>query len=298
MNEARWVEEKLHGATVSQRLRADRVLLDRKSGFQELLVIENPIFGRTLLLDGVVQTTERDEFIYHEMLAHVPLFAHGSARRVLIIGGGDGGTLEEVLKHPNVEQATLVEIDETVIAASREHLPEIAKGAFDDPRARVVIEDGLSFVRATGDRFDVVIIDSTDPQGPGWRLFTTAFYTHCRSRLNPGGILVAQCGVPFMQPNELSSVACRLRQVFREVSAYRAAVPSYYGGDMAFVFATDDAAKRRTPLDVLERRFETSGVTTRYYLPEVHLAAFALPRFIRDLMASRPQPATAESGGF
>lgn len=298
MNEARWIEERLHGATVSQRLRADRVLLERKSGLQDLLVIENPIFGRTLLLDGVVQTTENDEFIYHEMLAHVPLFAHGSARRVLIIGGGDGGTLEEVLKHPNVEQATLVEIDETVIAASREHLPEIAKGAFDDPRARVVIEDGLSFVRATGDRFDVVIIDSTDPQGPGWRLFTTAFYTHCRSRLNPGGILVAQSGVPFLQPAELSSVACRLRQVFGEVGAYMAAVPSYHGGAMAFAFATDDAEKRRPPLDVLERRFEASGVTTRYYLPDVHLAAFALPRFVRDLMAARPHPATAESGGF
>lgn len=286
MTEPRWIEEKLHGASVSQRLRAERVLLERKDGLQELLVIENPVFGRTLVLDGAVQTTERDEFIYHEMLAHVPLFAHGSARRVLILGGGDGGTLEEVLKHPNVEQATLVEIDEGVIAASRKHLAGIGSGAFEDPRTRLVIDDGLSFVRATGDRFDVVIVDSTDPQGPGWRLFTTAFYTHCRTRLNPGGILIAQSGVPFLQPTELSSVACRLRHVFAEVDAYMAAVPSYYGGAMAFVFASDDAEKRRPPLDLLERRFDASGVATRYYLPDVHLAAFTLPRFVRELVGA------------
>lgn len=286
MKEPRWIEERLYHATVSQRLLAERVLVERGDGLQELLVFENPVFGRALVLDGAVQTTERDEFIYHEMLAHVPLFAHGGARRVVVIGGGDGGTLEEVLKHRSVEEATLVEIDESVIDASREHLPSVGGDAFEDGRARIVIGDGLSFMRETADRFDVIIVDSTDPHGPGWRLFTKDFYAHCRARLTEGGILVAQSGVPFLQPGELKAVAGRLRQVFADVGAYTASVPTYYGGSMAFAFASDDAEKRRPPLGLLERRFAESGIATRCYMPDLHLAAFTLPRFMRELVSA------------
>src|SRR5689334_18427080 len=220
MKTRRWIDERIHHASVSQRLLAERVLFERKGGPQDLLDFENPMFGRTLVLDGAVQTTERDEFIYHEMLAHVPLFAHGAVRRVLIIGGGDGGTLEEVLKHRSVEGVTLVEIDAGVIEASREHLPSIGGKAFVDERARIVVGDGLSFVRESEDRFDVILIDSTDPTGPGERLFTRAFYAHCRERLTQGGILVAQSGVPFFQPDEIRIVANRLREVFADVGAY------------------------------------------------------------------------------
>jgi spermidine synthase len=293
MNDARWINERLYPGAVSQRLLAERVLLERKEGLQELLVFDNPVFGRTLVLDGAVQTTERDEFIYHEMLAHVPLLAHGAARRILVVGGGDGGTLEEVLKHRTVEAATLVEIDASVIAASREHLPSVGGDAFDDPRARIVVADGHAFVRETDERFDVVIVDSTDPHGPGWRLFTTEFYRHCRARLTEGGILVAQSGVPFLQPGELQAVAQRLREVFADVSAYAAAIPTYYGGSMAFAFASDDPAKRCPDLAELERRFDRAGIATRYYLPDVHLAAFALPRFMRELVSPRTVSAAA-----
>jgi spermidine synthase len=284
MKARRWIDERLHHESVSQSLRADRVLLERKAGPQDLLVFENAVFGRTLVLDGAVQTTERDEFIYHEMLAHVPLFAHGAARRVLIIGGGDGGTLEEVLKHRSVESATLVEIDAGVIEASRAHLPSIGGEAFADERARIVIGDGLAFVRESEERFDVIIIDSTDPNGPGERLFTGEFYAHCRERLTEGGILVAQSGVPFFQPDEIRMVASRLRQVFADVGAYAVSVPTYYGGPMVFAFASDDPGKRRPSLADLERRFAEAGIATRCYLPEFHLAGFALPRFVRDLV--------------
>jgi spermidine synthase len=287
MSGPRWVDESIHHASVSQRLLADRVLLDQRDGMQEVLVFDNSVFGRTLMLDGAVQTTERDEFIYHEMLAHPPLFAHGNPRRVLIIGGGDGGTLEEVLKHRSVERATLVEIDPTVVDASRAYLPSVSAGAFDDARAKIVISCGFTFVRECSERFDVIIVDSTDPRGPGWRLFTTAFYTNCRALLSEGGILVAQSGVPFMQPDELTLVTARLGRVFKDVAAYMASVPTYYGGGMAFAWASDDPERRTLPLVELERRFAASEIPTRYYVPDVHLAAFALPRFVRRLVSGR-----------
>ena len=187
-----------------QRMAVERVIHEGRTAFQEVLVFENADFGRVLVLDGVVQTTERDEFIYHEMLAHVPLVAHGACREVLIIGGGDGGVLEEVLKHRSIERVTMVELDAGVIEVSRAHLPAVGGGAFDDPRLRLIIDDGAAFVRGErggGDvRYDVVIVDSTDPLGgPGDVLFGDAFYGACARRLRPGGVLVNQSGNPFVE---------------------------------------------------------------------------------------------------
>jgi spermidine synthase len=290
MSGPRWIDESLHHASVSQRLLAERILLESRGGAQDVLVFENPVFGRALMIDGVVQTTERDEFIYHEMVAHVPLFAHAQPQRVLIVGGGDGGTLREVLKHRSVEQVTLVDIDATVINASRQYLPRVSDGAFVDRRTNVVIGDGFTFVRETADAFDVVIVDSTDPRGPAWLLFTTAFYIRCRERLRRGGILVAQSGVPFFQPDELRLVTSRLARGFADVAAYTAAVPTYYGGSMAFAWGSDDPALRRLALNVLEGRFAEAQVATRYYAPDVHLAAFALPCYIRALVAAQDEP--------
>lgn len=285
MNDPRWIDEALHHPSVAQRLRAERVLFEERGGIQEILVFENPVFGRTLVLDRALQTTERDEFIYHEMLAHPALFAHGRARRVLIIGGGDGGTLREVLKHRTVEAATLVEIDPAVVEASRRHLQAVSAGAFDDKRARLVFSCGFTFVRECREQFDVILVDSTDPHGPGWRLFTSAFYAACRARLAQGGVLVAQSGVPFLQPDQLAAVAARLRTSFADVDAYMAAVPTYYGGAMAFTWASDGDARRTVALAGLERRYVEAEIETRYYAPDVHLAAFALPRFVRRLVA-------------
>ena len=220
-----------------QTFRIDETLYEVKTDHQHLIIFHNAAFGRVLVLDGVVQTTEKDEFIYHEMLAHVPLLAHGEAKRVLIVGGGDGGMLREVTRHRNVERVTQVEIDQQVIDLCRQYLPNHSKGAFDDSRVDIVIDDGLNFVRSTGQRFDVIISDSTDPIGPGEALFRQDFYAACKRCLRPGGILVAQNGVAFLQPDEIETTAQRLDQVFDDWHFYSAAVPTYIGGMMTFSWA-------------------------------------------------------------
>ena len=279
-----WFEETLHPG-LHTRLRIDKLLYEGNSDLQHLILFENPEFGRVLALNGVVQTTERDEFIYHEMLAHLPLFAHGAAREVLIIGGGDGGMLEEVLKHQAVTRATLVEIDAGVIKFSKEYLRSICGNAFEDPRTEIVIADGGDHVETTGDRYDVVIVDSTDPIGPGEILFTERFYTACKRVLAPGGVLVTQNGVPFVQGDELRNTLAALKPLFADTSCYTATVPAYVGGCMAFGWATDDTDLRSVSLDALERRYAGAKLDTRYYTPAVHRAAFALPGYIAELIA-------------
>ena len=218
------------------------------------------------------------------MLAHLPLLAHGRAREVLIVGGGDGGMLEEVLKHGTVEGATLVEIDAGVIEFSKRYLRTICGDAFEDPRTRIVIMDGVEYVESTDRRYDVVIVDSTDPVGPGKALFTERFYTACSQVLAPGGLLVTQNGVPFLQGDELRSTLAALKSRFADATCYTATVPGYVGGCMAFGWATDDETLRATPLDELERRFAAATLDARYYTPEVHRAAFVLPRYIAELI--------------
>ena len=279
----RRIEETLHGG-MATAFDAEEVLYEGRSGEQGLCLIRNAIFGRMLFLDEVTQVTEADEFIYHEMLAHLPILAHGAAHRVLIIGGGDGGMAEEVLKHRSVEKVTMVEIDPSVVEFSRRHLPTISKGAFDDPRLELVFADGARFAAETEQRFDVAIVDSTDPIGPGEALFTEAFYTDCRRLLAPNGILVTQNGVPFLQPEELRQTMAIFRRIFAAPSCYRAAVPSYVGGDMAFGWGSDARAHLEIPVETLTARFAEAGLETRYYTPELHKAAFVLPAFIRDLV--------------
>ncbi|NQV22148.1 MAG: polyamine aminopropyltransferase [Rhodospirillales bacterium] len=278
-----WFEESLHKG-YHQRLEITRVLLEEKSEHQNLIVFENPVFGRVLALDGVVQVTERDEFFYHEMLAHVPLLAHGNAKSVLIVGGGDGGILREVLHHP-VDQATLVELDRTVIDLCGEYMPALSNGAFDNPRTELVIGDGLKFVAETDQKFDVIIVDSTDPIGPGEVLFTSEFYRDCKRCLTPGGVLVTQNGVPFFQPDEVRNTWRRLGPVFGDVGFYTVPVPTYIGGLMTLGWATDNGDLRRTPVEVLSERASAAGLKTRYYTPEIHAAAFALPGYISDLLS-------------
>ena len=277
-----WSTEKLH-ADYAQSLRVDRLLYDSETDHQRLRVFENPTFGRVLTLDDVVQTTEGDNAIYHEMLTHVPILAHGAARRVCIVGGGDGGMAREVLKHASVEHVTMVEIDGGVVEFSKQYLPTLSAGAFDDPRLTLVIADGADFMRETAGGFDVIIVDSTDPIGPGEVLFTDAFYGHAKRALAPGGILVTQNGVPFMQPDELTNTMRAFKALFADATCYLATIPTYAGGPMAFGWGTDGDARHTSP-DVLRGRFEAAGLDPFYYNPAVHQAAFALPGYVAKLL--------------
>src|SRR6202045_2330858 len=259
----------------------DRVLYETQTEHQHLVLFEHAFFGKVLMLDGATQVTSKDEFIYHEMMTHVPILAYGHAREVLIIGGGDCGIAEEVLKHKSVARLTQVEIDASVVEFSKEHFPEFTKPVLADKRFDLVIDDGMDYVAKTDRRFDVIIVDSTDPQGPGKVLFTAEFYAACKRCMAAGGVLVTQNGVPFLQPAELVASVGHFRSLFADAGCYVAAIPTYVGGHMAMGWATDNKRLREVPLKTLAERYRKAGrLATKYWTPEVHKAAFALPRFI------------------
>lgn len=269
-----------------QQFVIDEVLFEVNTGHQHLVIFKNDQWGTVMALDGVIQTTEKDEFVYHEMMTHVPMLAHGQAKKVLIIGGGDGGILREVLKHSGVESVTQVEIDQQVIDMCIQYLPNHSAGAFDDPKANIVIADGVDFVNECTEQFDVIISDSTDPIGPGEVLFTSRFYQGIKRCLQPGGVFVAQNGVSFMQTDEVSTTFKRLTPLFQQASFYAAAVPTYVGGIMTFAWATDEVALKQQSLAVIQSRYEAAGIQTRFYTPELHLGAFALPKYVQDAIQS------------
>lgn len=279
----RFIAERLHDG-IETCYRADKILFEQGTGHQHLVIYENTKFGRIMALDGVTQVTTRDEFVYHEMLTHVPLLAHGRARKVLIIGGGDGGVLREVLRHPTVEKVTMVEIDRAVVDMCIEHLPMISAGAFDDPRTHLVIADGAEFVTAPDDTYDVMIIDSTDPIGPGEVLFRETFYRAAKACLAPGGVIVTQNGVPFMQGAELAGTMAAFGKIFASRTCYLATIPTYVFGPMALGWGSDDASLLKIPQADIAARFDKLGIETKYYTPAVHKAAFALPAYVEKLI--------------
>ncbi|MBD3821489.1 MAG: polyamine aminopropyltransferase [Thiotrichales bacterium] len=270
--------------TWGQQFVMNEVLFEVDTGHQKLVIFKNDQWGTVMALDGVIQTTEKDEFIYHEMMTHVPLFAHGNAKKVLIIGGGDGGILREVLKHPEVESVTQVEIDQQVIDMCIQYLPNHSAGAYDSPKANIVIADGVDFVNECTEKFDVIISDSTDPMGPGEVLFTSRFYQGIKNCLTEDGVFVAQNGVSFMQTDEVATTFKRLSPLFKQASFYSGAVPTYVGGMMTFAWATDNLALKEVSQEVIEERFKASGITTRFYTPALHKGAFALPQYILDVI--------------
>jgi spermidine synthase len=277
-----WINETLYPEW-GQRFMVKRELARVQSDFQDIMVFESYTHGRVLMLDGVVQITEGDEFVYQEMLTHVPLLAHGDAKRVLIIGAGDGGVLKRVLQHRNVEKAVMVEIDGEVIRLAKEFMPSIAGDAWNDPRAEVLVADGIDYVRKAADgSFDVVIVDSTDPIGVGEVLFTDEFYANAARLLSDRGLIVNQCGVPAMQAEELAETSLRRGKVFPDIWAYVAAVPTYVGGYMTLGWAAKDAAMRAVGIDEIRKRAEKAGIlgTTGYWTPEIHVGAFQLPPYI------------------
>ena len=278
-----WINETLYPAW-GQRFRTRRELARVRSDFQEILLFDSETHGRVLLLDGVIQITERDEFVYQEMLAHVPLLIHPEPQRVLIIGGGDGGVLRRVLQHSNVSHVVMVEIDGEVIRLSREFLPNISGNAWNDPRATIIVGDGIAHVReADAASFDVIIVDSTDPVGVGEVLFTDAFYQDCARVLTSQGLIVNQCGVPFMQADELSQTSRRRARFFPDVTAYVVAVPTYVGGFMTLGIAGNgDVLATRPDAATTASRAARAGIlgTTLYWTPDIHVGAFNLPPYI------------------
>lgn len=244
-----------------------------KTPFQHLAVLNTVPFGRMLVLDGIVQTSVVDEYIYHEMIAHVPLNTHPDPKRVLIIGGGDGGTLREVTKHPSVEKATLVEIDERVIAAAREYLPELSCG-FDAPNAEVVIGDGIKYVSDNKNTFDLVIIDSTDPVGPAVGLFSLEFYQSIHEALKENGLFVAQTESPYFNADLITRIYKDISGIFPVTRVYWACIPTYPGSMWSFTIGS----KQHDPTQVPPERI--LDYPTRYYTPAIHHACFAMPRFL------------------
>jgi spermidine synthase len=247
------------------------------------VIFESFSHGRVMVLDGCIQITERDEFVYQEMLAHVPLLAHGAACNVLIIGAGDGGVLRRVLQHRGVQRAVMVEIDGEVIRLSREFLPAIGGDAWTDKRAQVIVGDGIDYVKRAPDAsFDVIIVDSTDPIGVGEVLFTDDFYANCARILTANGLVVNQCGVPFMQADELCETSLRRKLFLPHVSAFVAAVPTYVGGLMALGIAAKQSGIGKQSVDEIRARAEAAGVlgTTEYWTPEIHAGSFDLPPYI------------------
>lgn len=271
-----WIEERYHDF-YSMRFRIEKTLFAGTSDFQHIEVLQTSGHGKMLLNDGLVMVTEKDEFIYHEMMAHVPLFCMPEAKKVLVIGGGDGGTVREVIKHPNIERCVLVEIDPLVVEACKEHIPLTAE-ALDDPKVEVRIEDGVKFVAETSEKFDLVLIDSTDPIGPAAPLFGVEFYRSVKSILTEQGVAVAQGESPFYMAEEQGAQLKVLGQLFERTHVYNFTNMSYPGGYWSFALASQGLCPLK---NFSQLHFEKLGLDLKYYNAGIHLAAFQLPGFMK-----------------
>ncbi len=272
----KWFRESLY-PTYGQTFQVKKVLVHKRTPFQDVLLFESESHGKVLVLDGVVQLTERDEHIYHEMLVHVPMTAHPAPKEVLVIGGGDGGALRRILMYPGAK-VTLVEIDEEVVALSKKHLRKIHGGAFSDKRVEIVYADGADFIEHTSKKFDIIFTDRGDPIGPIKTLFEKEFYNGCKRILNKNGILVALTGVPFLQENVLKEASVILQKIFKVHTCYLVPVPTYIGGPLAITWSSDTLNPQKSSPALIRKRLGT--IKTEFYNPEVHMAAFALPNNI------------------
>lgn len=277
-----WLTERHDSAGLT--VKVNKTLFSGTSEFQAVDIVETEAYGRMLLLDGMVMVTEKDEFVYHEMISHIPMLAHPNPKQVLVIGGGDGGTVREVLKHPSVERVVLCEIDGMVIQVSRDYLPSIA-GELGDPRVEIQVADGVAYIAKHKNEFDVILIDSTDPMGPGEGLFTREFYQNVLDAMTPDGIMVAQSESPFADQREMRLMYNLLHQVFPVVMPYVGPIPTYPAGYWSWSFCSRAAHPFNTIREAEARRIE---MTTQYYNCEIHRAAFALPNFIKPLVAKQP----------
>lgn len=278
-----WFTE-AHTSHVRFSIEVDKQLYSAQSDFQRIDIFDSVEFGRFLALDGYMMLTERDEFIYHDMIVHVPMAVGKNIRKVLVIGAGDGGAIRELTRYPEIERIDMVEIDEMVVKACREYLPQTA-GFFDDPRVQLYFEDGLKFVRRPQNEYDLIIVDSTDPFGPGEGLFTREFYGNCYKALSEDGILVNQHESPYYENDALACQRAhrRITECFPVCSVYQAHIPTYPSGHWLFGFAS----KKYDPIKDLDTvRWNARGLKTRYYNTDLHVGAFQLPNYVRELLDS------------
>lgn len=266
--------------------RNQKLISEKKTEHFHLSLFENETFGKVMMLDGATQFTTKEIHVYHEMIVHTPILAHGDVEEVLIIGGGDGGTAREVLRHKGVK-VTMVEIDKDVVDFSIENVPEVSDGAFESDRLNLIIGDGVKYVKETDKKFDVIIIDSTDPVGPAKALFEFGFFNDCKQILKAKGIFVNQSGLPYLQPEELTKVSDSMSKIYSNPAFFLVAVPCYVIGQMAFAWGSDNLEAYNITLEELNKRYIESGIKTKYYNPEVHKAAFALPNEISKLIINK-----------
>lgn len=276
-----WFSEN-HTPNVKISIRVDRQLYSGKSEFQRIDVFDSPEFGRFLTLDGYMMLTEKDEFIYHEMITHVPMAVHPLVKKVLVIGAGDGGVIRELTRYPEIEHIDMVEIDPLVVEVCRKYLPKTAC-RLDDPRLSIHYEDGLKYVRFKENEYDLIIVDSTDPFGPGEGLFTREFYGNCYKALKEDGIMVNQHESPFYAED---AEACkrahkRIVESFPISRVYQAHIPTYPSGHWLFGFAS----KKYHPLKNLdETRWNLRELDCRYYTTTLHKGAFYLPAYVEEML--------------
>lgn len=276
-----WFTEK-YGTGAQFSIKVERQLASKKSYYQRIDILETKEFGRILTLDGCLMLTEKDEFIYHEMMVHVPMAAHPEAKKVLVIGAGDGGTIRELTRYSTVEEIEMVEIDQLVVEVCKEYLPQTAC-KLGDPRVKIFFEDGLKYVRTKKDTYDLILVDSTDPSGPGEGLFTREFYGNCYSALREGGVLVNQHESPYYKNDALAMKRAhrQIKAVFPYCAVYQAHIPTYPSGHWLFGFAS----KGRHPLEDLDgERWENLGLKTRYYNIDLHQGCFALPNYVKEML--------------
>ncbi|QCI17039.1 polyamine aminopropyltransferase [Buchnera aphidicola (Aphis helianthi)] len=278
INKQIW-HEKLH-CHLGQYFLIDKILYQKKNKYHDIKIFDNLVMGKIMTIDDIVQTTEKDEFIYHEMLSHVPIFSHGFIKDVLIIGGGDGGILREICKHKSINSITMVEIDINIINLCKKYFPNHSNNAYEDARLQLIIDDGLNFVKNTNKKFDLIISDSTDPVGSGESLFFPDFYLNCKKNLKKNGIFVAQNGISFFQINEIISTYKNLKKYFHDTTFYQATIPTYYGGAMMFAWGSDNIKLRLITLEQLISRIKKTKLIFNYYNPQIHISSFALPQYI------------------
>ncbi|RJE46524.1 MULTISPECIES: polyamine aminopropyltransferase [unclassified Dehalobacter] len=276
-----WYTEQ-HTQNVRFTIKVDEQLYNGQSEYQRIDVFKSKEFGTFLTLDGLMMVTEKDEFIYHDMIVHVPMATNPGIKNVMVIGAGDGGTVRELTRYDGIENIDMVEIDKMVVDVCREYLPQTAS-KLDDPRVHLYFEDGLRFVRSRENTYDLVIVDSTDPFGPGEGLFTREFYGNCFKALKEDGILVNQHESPYYDEyaQAMQRAHKRIREYFPICKVYQAHIPTYPSGHWLFGFAS----KKYDPvMDVKEETWNQLGIKTRYYNTDIHKGSFALPTYVKDLL--------------